>query len=293
MAPPSTRRTGFSRRAQYGLFMGYVVAVGGILFAVLLLAVAIFDPKGFSALKGLALDVTTPVSSGGRGLVRFFGNSGEAIGNYFFAASKNAELRREVEASRPKVIEAEALARENRRLKALLDLTRNLQDDVTTAHIVGSSFDSARRLAVLSAGSSDGVRAGQPVRGPEGLIGRVLESGRYSSRVLLITDGASNVPVQLAGDGTPALATGRGDGTIDIKPLEVGANRFKRGDIFVTSGTGGIFPPNIPVAVVRQATKDDTIARPIADPARIDFAIVQQVYEPEVEALGAAAEPQP
>jgi rod shape-determining protein MreC len=131
------------------------------------------------------------------------------------------------------------------------------------------------------------------VRGPEGLIGRVLESGRFSSRVLLITDGASNVPVQLAGDGTPALATGRGDGTIDIKPLEVGANRFKRGDIFVTSGTGGIFPPNIPVAVVRQATKDDTIARPIADPARIDFAIVQKVYEPEAATLGAVAETQP
>jgi rod shape-determining protein MreC len=73
LAPPSTRRTGFSRRAQYGLFMGYVVAVGGILLAVLLLVVAIFDPKGFSALKGVALDATTPVSSGGRSIVRFFG----------------------------------------------------------------------------------------------------------------------------------------------------------------------------------------------------------------------------
>jgi rod shape-determining protein MreC len=293
LAPPSTRRTGFSRRAQYGLFMGYVVAVGGIMLAILLLVVAIFDPKGFSALKGVALDVTTPVSSGGRSIVRFFGNAGESIGNYFFAASKNAELRRELEAARPKAIEAQALALENRRLKALLGLSRAIQDDVASAHIVGSSFDSARRMAVLNAGSADGVGAGQPVRGPEGLIGRILESGRYSSRVLLITDGASNVPVQLVSDGTPAIATGRGDGAIDIKPLEVGANRFKRGDIFVTSGVGGIYPPRIPVAVVTQATRDDTIARPIADPARIDFAIVQQIYEPEVEALGNSAEAEP
>jgi rod shape-determining protein MreC len=125
------------------------------------------------------------------------------------------------------------------------------------------------------------------VRGPEGLIGRVLESGRNASRVLLLTDGASNVPVHALRDGTPAIATGRGDGTLDIKPLEVGANQFRTGDMFVTSGTGGIFRPNIPVAIVVKATPDDTIARPIADPAKIDFAIVERVYEPQVEALDA------
>jgi rod shape-determining protein MreC len=94
-------------------------------------------------------------------------------------------------------------------------------------------------------------------------------------------------------DGTPAMATGRGDGTIDIKPLEVGANRFKRGDIFVTSGTGGVFPPNIPVAVVVQATRDDTIARPIADPARADFAIVQSIYLPAAQTTQSELEPVP
>ena len=93
-----------------------------------------------------------------------------------------------------------------------------------------------------------GVAPGQPVRAPDGLIGRVLETGRWASRVLLITDGASNVPVRLVRDGTPALAVGRGDGTIELRTLEVGQNPFRRGDIFVTSGTGGIFPPDIPVA---------------------------------------------
>lgn len=293
MPPPSARRTGFSRKAQYGLFIGYVVAVGGILFAGLLLVVVVVDPKGFSALRGLALDATAPVSAGGRSVVRFFAGTGEAVGDYFFAASKNAELRRQLEAARPRLIEAQALEVENRRLKALLGLSRTIDNEVTTAHIVGSSFDAVRRIAVLSAGSGDGVRPGQPVRGPEGLIGRVLETGRGASRVLLLTDGASNVPVQLVRDGTPAIATGRGDGTIDVKPLEVGANRFRPGDIFVTSGTGGIFPPNIPVAVVVRATPDDTIARPIADPARVDFAIVLPVYEPAVGELERRAEAVP
>ena len=279
MAPPLTRRPGFSRRAQYGLFIGYVVAVAGVLFAMLLLIVAVVDPRGFSALRGAALDATAPASSGGRGVVRFFSTGGQTIGNYFFAASQNGRLKQELAATRRDLIAARALEVENRRLKRLLGLRQKMTDPVTTTHIVGSSFESGRRMAVLWAGSGAGVRVGQPVRGPDGLIGRVLESGRLASRVLLITDGASNVPVRLVRDGTPALATGRGDGTIDIKPIEVGANRFRRGDLFVTSGTGGIYPPNIPVAVVVEATRDDTVARPIADPARMDFAIVEQIFQ--------------
>ena len=280
MAPPSTRRPGFSRRAQYGLFLGYVIAVGGVLFAIMLLVIAIADPRGFNALKGAALDATTPVSSGGRGITRVFHDIGDEVGNYFRAAAQNGALKQEVAQSRRKLIEARAIEYENRRLKSILQLRDDLGDEIAVARIVGSSMGSARRLATLAAGASSGVTPGQPVRSADGLIGRVLETGRYASRVLLVTDGASNVPVRLVRDGTPAIATGRGDGTIDLKTLEVGKNPFRRGDILVTSGIGGIYPPNVPVAVVVGVKRDSTVARPIADPARIDFAVVQAIYEP-------------
>lgn len=283
MAPPSARRRGYSRKAHYGIFLGYVVAVGGVLLAVLLLIAAATNPNGFNGVKGTAVDATAPITAGGRSVVRFFSDGGNAVANYFRAGSQNARLKRELALARQDAIRAQALELENKELKRLLGLSRQVSDHVTTARIVGSSFQSSRRLAVIWAGSTEGVTVGQPVRAADGLIGRVLESGRYAARVLLITDGASNVPVQLLRDGTPALATGRGDGTIDIKPLEVGAQRFKRGDIFITSGTGGIYPPSIPVAIVVRATRDDTIARPVADPARTDFAIVEKIYQPEPE----------
>jgi rod shape-determining protein MreC len=280
MAPPSARRRGFSRRAQYGLFLGYVVAVGGVLFAVLLLIVAVIDPRGFAALKGAALDATRPVSSAGRSAVRFFEGLGDSTRDYFRAAAQNGELRRALEASRRELVEARAAELENRQLKALLKLSREVEDEVATTRIVGSSFDSARRLATLSAGSSSGIRAGQPVRAAEGLIGRIIETGRWASRVLLVSDGASNVPVRLVRDGTPAIASGRGDGTIDLKTLEIGRNPFRRGDILVTSGTGGVYPPGIPVAVVAAVEGDRTLARPLADPSEVDYAVVLQIYQP-------------
>jgi rod shape-determining protein MreC len=280
MAPPSTRRPGFSRRAQYGLFLSYVVALGGVLFAALMLIVAKVDPTGFQALKGAALDATRPVSSAAHGAGGFVGGIFTGIGNYLEAGSQNAALKRRLAAERGALVQAKATELDNRRLKAMLKLGEAVPDPVAVTTIVGSSFDSVRRLATLSAGASSGIEAGQPVRAPEGLIGRVIERGRWASRVLLVSDAASNVPVRLVRDGTPAIATGHGDGTIDLKTLEVGRNPFRRGDVLVTSGIGGIYPPNIPVAVVAAVDGDRTVAKPLADPSRVDYAMVLRVYQP-------------
>jgi rod shape-determining protein MreC len=291
MAPPKTRRPGFSRKAQYSMFFGYVVAIGGVLLAAALLALSRFYPDTFNGLRGLVLDATSPVTTGGRGAVRAVGKGGAAVGDYFRAGATNDELRQQIQAMRTRILKARATEFENRRLKALVGLRELVEDDIATARIVSSSFDSSRRLATLSAGSSEGVRVGQPVRAPEGLIGRVVETGRWASRVLLVTDGASNVPVQALRTGLPALATGRGDGTVEIKPLEVGKNPFRRGDIFITSGVGGIYAPGIPVAMVTRINGDETIARPIADPARLDFAIVQSIFQPAADQPLSAAAP--
>jgi rod shape-determining protein MreC len=280
VAKPSTRRPGFSRRAQYGLFLSYVIAVGGILFAGLLLLIAIIDPTGFNALKGAALDVTSPVASAGRSVTRFFGGIGASIGDYVRAGSQNAALKRRLQESRRRLIEGQATALENKRLKALLKLTNEADDAVAVTRIVGSSFASARRLATLSAGASSGIRPGQPVRSADGLVGRVIETGRWASRILLVGDAASSIPVRLVRDGTPAIASGHGDGTIDLKTLEVGRNPFRRGDVLITSGVGGVYPPNIPVAVVVAVQGDRTVAKPLADPSAVDYAMVLNVYQP-------------
>ncbi|HYN46410.1 MAG TPA: rod shape-determining protein MreC [Allosphingosinicella sp.] len=274
------RRPGFSRRAQYGLFVGYVIAVGGGLFGALLLVISMVDPRGFAAIRGAALDVTAPISSAGRSVVGFVGGIVDGVSNYVRAGSQNGRLRRELAEARRELNARQALEHENRRLLASLGLVRETGGEIVVARIVGSTFDAPRRLATLSAGSSSGVAPGQPVRSADGLIGRVLETGRWASRVLLVTDGSSNVPVRMVRDGTPALAVGRGDGTIELRTLEVGQNPFRRGDIVVTSGIGGIFPPNIPVARVTGQEGDTAIARPLADPARMDFAIVERPYQP-------------
>lgn len=288
MASPNPRRAGFSRRAQYGLFASYVIAIAGLLVGLLLAITARFDPAGHAAIQGVFADITSPVAGTARSAVGGVSAGVDGVAAYIDAGSKNRAMEAELRASRTKLIEAKALARENMRLKRLVRLTESATDIVATARLIASTGASTRRYATLSAGSVQGVATGQPVRAPEGLVGRVVMASRVTARVLLITDGGNVVPVKRVGDGMPALATGRGDGALDIRALEAGSNPFKVGDIFVTSGAGGVYPPNVPVAIARAATRDLTIARPFADPNRLDFAIALPPYEPPLPAVPSA-----
>ena len=210
-------------------------------------------------------------------------------GNYWDAASQNAELKRERQAMLRRMVEAKAIYQENRQLKAMLELREHERSTVAVGRVVGSSFNSPRRFAILSAGSSDGVQIGMPVRSPDGLIGRIIDAGALASRVLLVSDRANIVPARLLRNGIPVIAQGRGDGTIDVRPLEVGRNPFKRGDIIITSGTGGLYPPLVPIGRVVKLDDDGAVALPLADPATTSFAIVEPAFEPTAVAADAAA----
>ena len=69
---------------------------------------------------------------------------------------------------------------------------------------------------------------------------------------------------------------------MDIKLIDIGINPFKVGDVMVTSGNGGIYPPNVPVAIIEKLTGDGAIGKLLANPAGTDFVIVQEMYEPEL-----------
>lgn len=272
------RRPGFSRRQQTGLFVSYVLVVSGAMVAALILAISIFDPQTFASVRMAAAEVTTPISSAGAWVTRSFSQIGSGIGDYFLVKQRNAALRQQIDDEKRLVMRARSLSYENRRLKALLQVRERISEPVIAARIVSSTASSTRRFAMINAGYRQGVLGGQPVRGPDGLIGRVVEAGPDAARVLLITDPESIVPVRRARDGLPALAAGRGDGLLEIRSIANSNVAFGRGDVFITSGTGGIYPPNIPVALVSKAGRDSVIARSFALPDTLDYAIVQRSF---------------
>ena len=290
MAPPSSRRSGFSKKAQFSLFTSYLLAGGLAVLGLALLVLSLWQPAAFAPLRGGASDVIAPagqVSAAARsGSQGFFAS----IGGYFNAGRQNAVLREEMEIARIRLAEAEAVKEENRRLKGLLGLRDDPVKPVVTARLVGSTATSARRHAYLSAGSNAGVRAGMAVVSDRGVIGRVLETGRNSARVLLLTDSESVLPVRRAKDAVIAFAEGRGDGLLRIRLVNLGVNPLKPGDMMVTSGAGGFYRPGVAVAVISAITPDGGIARLVAEPSATNYVAVEPVYQPAaVTALSAAA----
>ena len=287
MAAP---RPGWSRRAQYGLFFSFLALIAGLVVGLVLLTLSLLAPSRYEAVRGAAIDATAPITGGLRAVVDTVKGMASGAGNYWDAAHQNEQLKRDRKVMLQQIVRARAVLLENQQLKATLQLREHSRGTVATGRIVGSSFSSPRRFAILSAGTREGVRIGMPVRSAEGLIGRIIDSGATASRVLLISDRSNIVPARLLRNGQPVISQGRGDGTVDLRPLEVGRNPFKPGDIVVTSGTGGLYPPLVPIARVIRLDDDGAIARPIADPASASFALVEQPYEPEaIEAE--AAEP--
>ncbi|MBC9031415.1 rod shape-determining protein MreC [Sphingomonas sp. JC676] len=281
MAPPRNRRPGFSRRAQYGLFLAYVGAVGGLLVGAILLLLSTFNPPAFAAVRSTLSEITTPVSSAFDWARRGIAGVPGGVASYFGVRSENARLKQQIDNDKRLVAEARTLGQENHSLREMLKLRDVATDAVVIARLVNSTSSSTRRYATLNAGSWQGVKHGQPVREPDGLIGQVIETSPNTSRVLLVVDAESIVPVRRIRDGMPAIASGRGDGLIEVRSANVANMLFQPGDTFVTSGTGGVFPPNIPVARVIKTARDVATAEPSANPDSLDFALVQQVFLPE------------
>ena len=172
MAPTSSRRSGHSRRAQYSLFTSYLVAAIGALVGAVLLGISLWQPAAMGGMRGAASDATEPAGEAVAAVRSGSGGFFDAITGYFRAGSQNAGLRNELELARIRLAEADAIAQENARLKALIGLAENDGKPVAITHITGSTASSARRFAYIGAGRADGVQVGMPVRSARGEIGR-------------------------------------------------------------------------------------------------------------------------
>lgn len=279
MTPPPARRQSYARRSQYGTFAAYVIAATGALIGLLMAVVWAVDPAGFAALRTAANSITRPLARGTGAALGSVGNVDDEVAAFWRAGSQNAALNRELIAARRELITARALRTENEQLRELLGLVRSRDTEVASARLLTSTAASVRRFAIIDAGRADGVLPGQPVRSADGLIGRTLDVGTSVARVMLVSDPQSVIPVRRASDGMAALATGTGATLIEIRPLNSATNSLRVGDILLTSGSGGLYQPRTPLAVVIRLTDDGALARPIADPAITDAIIVERAAD--------------
>ncbi len=278
--PPRHRSRSFSRRERNLALVRIVVALVAVLIGLVLLLLSRNDPSNGSTLRKAAMDATAPAWGLLRAPLAALDDAGNYVSDYFLAIDRNRRLEADLRAYRVRDQQRLAMARENRQLKQLLAVVEPARRWRRVFPIAAGSSGSYVRSAVISGGRTAGVRAGQPVRAARGLVGRVVEVGHHSARVLLLTDSASRVPVRVVRTGRPAIVAGVNDAELELRYVAPADGELKVGDRLVTSGDGGIFPPDVPVAVVTRVLRDIQYARPLAHPEGLGYVIVEQPYLP-------------
>lgn len=164
----------------------------------------------------------------------------------------NQQLHQENLQLHARLQQLDALETENMRLRDLLGSSFKIGDRVLIAELVSVDLDLYRQQVMINKGSSSGVFVGQPVLDAHAVVGQVVRTTPGTAIVLLIADTAHAIPVQVNRNGLRTIA--EGTGFIHKLRLPYLANNadVKVGDLLVTSGLGGHFPPGYPVAKISE-----------------------------------------
>jgi len=162
------------------------------------------------------------------------------------------------------------LEAENNALRSLLNFVPDKQARFVTARVIADTGGAFANSILLNTGQREGVRKGQAAVSGDGLVGRIAGVGKRSSRVLLITDLNSRIPVVVQPAGVRAIMAGDNSEHPRLIHLPPGAI-VGGGDRVVTSGHGGAFPPGLPVGRVSSVDDQGISIRPFIDRTRLGY----------------------
>ena len=176
---------------------------------------------------------------------------------------------------------AEQLGHENDVFRRLLKVVPDQRARFVTARVIADSGGPFIHMVLVNAGASHGARRGQAVVNHDGLVGRVLEVGEHTARVLLLTDLNSRIPVVLEESRDRTILRGDNSPHPSLAFLATDA-RVKPGDRIVTSGEGGMFPPALDVGIVSSVDKDRATVQPFVVFERLDHVTILDYVVPGV-----------
>ena len=209
--------------------------------------------------------------------------AGEWFTSHKELLDENAALRTESRILNARLQKLEVLAEENARLRNLLGSASRINDEVIVAELLSVDQNPYRQLIEINRGSDDGVAIGQAVIDDYGVMGQVIHVNPRSATTILISDAQHAIPVQFIRSGTRSVAFGRGTSdSLELRYLPATAD-IKIGDVLVTSGLGGRFPRDYPVASVIEINEDQVrgFVSALAKPkARLDSSRQVLVIQP-------------
>ena len=199
---------------------------------------------------------------------------------------RNAELEAEVARLQADIINLQQQNADLQVLSALLDFARaNPENEYVSAAVIGRDPSPFLQYVIINQGSDDGLRRGMPVVSSQGLIGRVAAVTANAARVQLISDPSGTVNVKLKNTGAEASLTGSITGELTLESIPQEAS-VSTGELILTSGLGGNYPPDIlvgQVTGVRQSPVElfqTALVQPVEEFSKLDIVMVITNFQP-------------
>lgn len=248
--------------------------VAGVVLAAAMLMLEKAKPELVSPVRGVLLDVTAPLSKLLAAPKRGISSASDAIHDLFYVYEENQRLKEENATLLSWQAKAHQYVKENEQLRGLLRVVPEGQHYFISARMVPAFGQELRKVALIGAGSEEGVKKDLAVITAQGLIGRVIEAGKHNAQVLLVKDVNANIPVMSERSGYKAIITGDPKHSALKLDLVDRLDDLQVGDRLVTSGDGGMIPPGIPVASITSINGTTILAAPLAD---IDRALMATI----------------
>lgn len=231
------------------------------------------DQLLFDSLRTEVSDVVSPVLNAVARPLNAIGNVVDRAEMAVTTYQSNVRLEAENERLLQWQQAALNLAADNKQLRGLLKAVPESALSYVTARVIANSGGAFVRMILLNAGSEDHVSRGQAVITGEGLVGRLTEVGDRASRVLLITDLNSRIPVTIERSHAAAVLAGDNSERPRLMYLP-SADAAKVGDRVVSSGEGGVFPPGLPIGVVSAIDASGPRVEPYVELSQLGYVLV-------------------
>jgi rod shape-determining protein MreC len=263
------------------------------LFLMSLSMAVMFADHRFSHLESLRSGVAVIISPL-RYMVSLPAQAGAWVSEWFRThntlVNENRQLRHDERLLNARLQKMSVLMAENARLRNLLGSSRKLSDEVIVAELLSVDQNPYRQLIELNKGSLDGIISGQAVIDDYGVMGQVLHVTPNTATAMLISDPEHAIPVQFVDSGLRTIAFGNGStDELELRFLPATAD-IKINDELVTSGLGGRFPADYPVASVVEITHDKVrgfVSALVRPKARLDSSrevlVIKPRQQPQTE----------
>lgn len=252
---------------QFGLG-GHSSSLLLIVLASLIFVFGLVKPEAISGLRIAITDIVSPTVS----LISSpFQNAAASLSNISGIASlraENAQLKSENARLKEWYQTALMLQAENQSLQSLLHLKTNPAHKYISTRVLSDASNAFVKTLIVSSGKQEGVKNNQAVLSGDGMIGRVIEAGNNASRVLLITDINSRIPILIEGSQQKAIMAGNNTDFPILKHLSRDSSLVE-GARIVTSGDGGVFPTGFPVGRLAKDKNGDLAVKPFVNTDKI------------------------